>query len=162
MPFFSKIQIPLVILLLLSLFTIIANEIPENKFKTKIYKLKIPSMITFSICSLLINNEIFFNFNFNQEIEFLIVLMFSIPIPFIVSELITKYKINKSYILLFGLVLIITTAIYFKFVYVPYEDYWNETPIVFVHQWIRNWLIFIGLNLIIISGLLRNREKNYR
>jgi uncharacterized membrane protein len=160
--FFDKIQIPIVILLLSSLITIIVNEIPENKFKTKIEKFKIPSMITFLICSLLILNEVFFNFHFNQEIEFLIALIFSIPIPFIVSELITTSKINKTYFLLFGLILTITTAIFFKFVYEPYEDYWNETPIIFVHQWIRNWLIFIGLNLIIIYSLLRNKEKNYR
>ncbi len=157
-PFFAEIQVPIVILLLLSLFIITANKIPENKFKTKIEKFKILSMITFLICSLLILNEIFFNFRFNQGIDFLIVLTFSIPIPFIVSELIIRTKINKTFILLFGLILTITTSIYFKLIYVPYEDYWNETPIIFVHQWTRNWLIFIGLNLIIISRLL----KNYR
>ena len=159
-PFFAKIQIPIVILLLLALFTIIANEILEEKFTVKIKKFKIPSLIICLICSLLVLNEIFFKFNYNQGTHFLVTLMLSIPIPIIINELIITCKTNKIYILLLGLTLIISTVIYFKFIYEPYEDYWNETPIIFVHQWIKNWLIFIGLNLIIIYYLMKNKERN--
>ncbi len=121
MPFFAKIQTPIVILLLLSLFTIIANEITENKSTIKIKKFKIPALLVFLICSLLILNELFFSFNFNQRIDFLVAILFSIPIPFIVNELITTSKINKTYILLLSLILTIPTVLYFEFIYKPYE-----------------------------------------
>lgn len=159
MPFFAKIQTPIVILLLLSLFTIIANEITENKSTIKIKKFKIPALLVFLICSLLILNELFFSFNFNQRIDFLVAILFSIPIPFIVNELITTSKINKTYILLLSLILTIPTVLYFEFIYKPYEGYWNETPILFIHHWIRNWLLFIGLKLNILYYLQKNKEK---
>lgn len=159
-PFFNKIQIPIVILLLISLLVIIATEIPENKFSSKINKFKKPSLLFFLISSLLIFNEIFFSFNFNQGFEFFIIAIFSIPIPFIVSDLIIPFEIKNIYILLIGLFLTISTIIYFQFIYTRYEDYWNGIAIVFIHHWIRNWLIFIGVNLIAIYCFLETKKKN--
>jgi hypothetical protein len=158
-PFFNKIQIPIVILLILSLFTIIVSELPQNKFSSKIEKLIRPSFFIFLICSLLIFNEIFFVFNFNQGIEFIVTVILSIPIPFIISDLIVSSKIKNIYVLFFGLLLTISTVIYFHFFYTTYEDYWNGIAIIFIHQWIRNWMIFIGLILITTYYLLKIEKK---
>lgn len=160
-PFFNKIQIPIVIVLLLSLITIIVSELPQNRFSSKIEKLRKPSSLIFLICSLLLFNEIFFIFYYNQAIEFIVTVVLSIPIPFIIGDFIVSSKIRSIYVLIFGAVLTIPTLLYFQFIYTTYEDYWNGFAILFIHQWIRNWLVFIGLILITSYFYVLKAQKNY-
>lgn len=158
-PFFNKFQIPIVVLMIISLLGVITLELPENKFSPKIREFKKYYSPIFLICLFLIFNEVFFIFHYYQKAEFHITAILAIPIPLIASDLFISSKIKCIYILFFGLLLTIPTFLYFHFIYTTYEDYWFGIPIVYMHFWIRNWLIFIGLNLILIYCLVTIKSR---
>lgn len=151
--FFSKFQLYIVIALLLSLLIQIINEFSKSM---RINVLKKSAQLVFLFTSLLVFNEIFFNFQFNSLniiLELFIVMLFSIPIIFIMKDFLEIIKVRILYALIFGLSISVLTLLYFKYFYISYEDYFDGLPIVFVHHWIRNWIIFIG-GILTLASLL--------
>lgn len=117
-----------------------------------------PAEVIHLIASTLILNEILFAFSFLQVIHFVVAIILALPIPFILYNLGLSKNILKYWTWIGGLILIFT-ILFFDLIYVPYEDYWNGIPIIFIHYWIRNWLVFISITLIAI-GLARKTSAN--
>jgi hypothetical protein len=127
-------------------------------FKNFVKNVKRYTQIVHLISSGIILNEIFFSFSFLQLVDFLIVLLLALPIPIIINDLFATAKSDRFYFIPIGLFLASSTFLFFKFSYNPYEAYWEKIPIMFMHFWIRNWLIFIGINLILIGVLRKNNR----
>jgi hypothetical protein len=148
---FPRFQFSIVIILLLSLTIQIVDAFSKatlpNSWKKK-------AQVIFIVASLLILNEVFFDFQFNSLnliLELSIAIILSIPIVFITMDFLEKNNSRNHYVLTLGLFISILTFIYFKYFYTPHEDYFNEIAILFIHHWIRNWIIFIGLILVLAS-----------
>ena len=112
-----------------SLLTIICLTILTSKEILK-YRLKISLKILNGIKILILTLFLIYldfflkKFNFIQNIEFIIVAYHTLPIVFILNDLLTK-KIVPKYLTILGTTLIIPTLIYFCCIYKPYEAYWN-------------------------------------
>lgn len=137
----------------ISLATLICTLI----FKKSGNAVKIASAL-FIIAALIIINEFLFSNSFHQTLDFLIALLLAIPLPMIINDLLGFHKPRLSNLLILGsFLLLLLTLVFFTFFYVPYEDYLLGLPIVFVHYWIRNWLILISAILLTV-GLLKKRS----
>lgn len=150
---FPKYQILIAAIAMISLVIMIVNYFSSNK---SFIKFKSISKMTFLIAALLIMNEIFFAFHFNSMnliFDLLVTVSLSAPIVFIAKDFLNDKVIKNKYILTAGFLVAVSTFIYFKYFFVEYENYYAGYPIIFIIYWIRNWLIFVGVVLMIASTL---------
>jgi hypothetical protein len=138
---------------LISLFAIAVSS-----YFSKINKYKPKNILTlFRLIYLLLMvyviHRFFHIFWFNQAVDFIIFILYVLPVPFILNDLLKQKWVKIKVWLYIGLFLIITTLLYFKYFYISYEDYWNGTPIVVIHYLIRDWLCLTGTILILVSLL---------
>lgn len=99
-------------------------------------------------------------FSYHQVNEYIITALITLPLAFVFTDLSWLVKLKTKYLLFSGLTLIIPTTIYFQLIYQPYEAYYNDVPIMFLHYNIRNWLCFAGLLLMAVA-LLRWAEQKH-
>jgi hypothetical protein len=99
-------------------------------------------------------------FNFVQNVEYIIVFYHTLPIIYILNDLITE-KVKPKYFAVLGIIFLIPTLIYFGFIYEAYEAYSEDgTPMIFVHQRIRNWICYVGIILILTSIIRKKTNHN--
>lgn len=158
--FDSNLNLVASILTIIGLTILTLKEIRKDKFGIS-NKLINGIRIALLILFLIYINAFLKRFNFTQSVEYIIVIYHTLPVIFILNDLTLK-KIKSKYLAIWGMILLIPTLIYFGFVYEPYEGYWNEIPILFVHQRIRNLICYFGIALILTSIIRRtqlNRKK---
>jgi len=112
----------------------------------------------FLIANITVLNEMFFSFSFNQVIEWVVIILLVFPLLAILDSFRwSKRSIDLS--MFIGSLTIIATVVFFKLIYEPYEAYWMNIPIIFIHYWLRNWLIFIGLTMLGV-GIIKKTTAN--
>lgn len=134
-----------------------AKEILKTRFKIPekvLNGIKIVLLILF----LIYLNVFLKQFNFEQNVEYIIVFYHTLPIIYILNDSITE-KIRPKYFAILGIIFLIPTLIYFGFIYEAYEAYSEDgTPMIFVHQRIRNWICYVGITLILTSIIRKKTE----
>ena len=152
----SNLNLLTSLLTIFGLTILTAKEILKTWFKISekvLNGIKIVLLILF----LIYLNVFLKQFNFEQNVEYIIVFYHTLPIIYILNDLITE-KIKQKYFAILGIIFLIPTLIYFGFIYEAYEAYSEDgTPMIFVHQRIRNWICYVGITLILTSII---RKKN--
>lgn len=148
----TKWNFLLSLLIAVCLSILVLREILKDKIKISDKLLTVVKVMVL-ILLLIYLNVLLKQFNFIQKTEYVIIAILTLPVPWILNELLVE-NINVRYLAIGGVFFLATTLSYFEFVYEPYEAYSsNGMPIVFVHQRIRNWLCYIGVIMIVISIL---------
>ena len=146
----SKLNLATSILTIIGLTILTFKEIRKDKFKIS-DKLLNGIKIVLLFLFLIYLNVFLKRFNFIQKVDYIIVVILTLPIVWILNELLSG-KFKAKYLAIIGLIFLVPTLIYFGFIYEPYEAYSNDgMPIIFVHQRIRNWFCYIGIALILTS-----------
>jgi hypothetical protein len=150
----SNLNLLTSLLTIFALTTLTAKEILKTRFKISEMVLKGIKIVLLFL--FLIYLYVFLKqFNFEQNVEYIIVFYHTLPIIYILNDLITE-KVKSKYLAILGIILLIPTLIYFGFIYESYEAYSEDgTPMIFVHQRIRNWICYVGITLILTS-IIRN------
>ncbi|MDR6967692.1 hypothetical protein J2X31_001704 [Flavobacterium arsenatis] len=153
---FSFLKINQFMLSLIALVTLISLlSLIVASFTRKLYNVRKIASVLFLLSAAIICNELLFSYSFHQPLVFLIGLTLLAPFPFVLDELIhIEKKKNIYFVVLFSLIVLISTLVFFIVFYVPYEDYLGGLPIMFVHHWIRNWIIAIAI-VSIVFGILK-------
>lgn len=152
----TKLNLVTSILAVIGLSILMLKEVFNEKIKISE---KIMSGIKIGVIILfLIYLNVFLKwFTFVGYVEYVVVTYLTFPIVLILKDIIPD-NIKSKYLALFGVLLLFPTLMYFGFFYETYEDYSSDgTPIVFVHQSIRNWICYIGIALILTS-LIRKKQ----
>ena len=151
----TKLNFATSLLAIIGLIILALKEVFNDKFKIpqKVLKgIKIGILILF-----LIYLNVFLKwFTFVKYVNYIVVTYLTLPIIFILKDFIPN-TIKSKYLTLIGVLLLLPALIYFGFYYEAYESYSSDgTPIVFVHQRIRNWICYIGVTLILTSIIRKN------
>lgn len=155
----TKFNLATSILTIIGLIILTLKETFYNRFKVseKVLRgIKIGILILF-----LIYLNVFLKwFTFVGYVDYIVVTYLTLPIIFILKDIIPDNAKSK-YLAIIGILLLLPTLIYFGVFYEDYEDYSSDgTPIVFVHQRIRNWICYIGITLILTSLIRKKTNHN--
>jgi len=155
----SSLNLLTSLLTIFGLTILTAKEILKTRFKISekvLNGIKIVLLILF----LIYLNVFLKQFNFEQNVEYIIVFYHTLPIIYILNDLI-KEKVKPKYLAILGIIFLIPTLIYFGFIYEAYEAYSEDgTPMIFVHQRIRNWICYVGIILILTSIIRKKTNHN--
>jgi hypothetical protein len=150
----SNLNLLTSLLTIFGLITLTAKEILKTRFKISEKVLNVIKIVLL-ILFLIYLNVFLKQFNFEQNVEYIIVFYHTLPIIYMLNDLITE-KVKSKYLAILGIILLIPTLIYFGFIYESYEAYSEDgKPMIFVHQRIRNWICCVGITLILTS-IIRN------
>ncbi len=155
----TKLNFATSFLTVIGLLILTLKEVLNDRFKISekiLSSIKIGILILF-----LIYLNVFLKwFTFVDYVDYVVVIYLTLPIIFILKDIIPN-TIKSKYLTLIGILLLLPTLIYFGFFYEAYEDYSSDgTPIIFVHQRIRNWLCYIGITLILTSIIRKKSNHN--
>jgi hypothetical protein len=155
----TKLNFATSLLTIIGLIILTLKEIFNDRFKISeklLNGIKIGILILF-----LIYLNVFLKwFTFVGYVDYIVVTYLTLPIIFILKDIIPDI-IKSKYVTIIGILLLLPTLIYFEFYYETYEDYASDgTPIVFVHQRIRNWICYIGIVLILTSIIRKKTNHN--
>lgn len=140
-------------LILISLGLLILYDLLKNRINNNHYPIVLALRFLFLLLMYFDINYFLKIFSFHETTEYIIIILYTLPVVFVVKDLIQSLNFKTKHLALLGFILTIPTLIYFQAIYEPYEDYWNGIPIMFVHFRIRNWVCFIGFTLILVSIL---------
>jgi hypothetical protein len=154
----SKLNLITSTLTIIGLAILIFNEFLKDKFKIS-EKVLMGIKVVLLIFILTYLNVFLKLFDFTQDTEYIIVTYLTLPIIFILKDLLSD-KIKSKYLATLGLLLLIPTLIYFVYFYEPSEEFWNELPMRSLHYRIRNWICYIGITLILTSII--RKKLNYK
>ncbi|MFC3972606.1 hypothetical protein [Maribacter confluentis] len=155
----TKLNFATSLLTIIGLLILTLKEILNDRFQISE---KILSGIKIGILMLfLIYLNVFLKwFTFVGYVEYVVVTYLTLPIIFILKDIMPD-TIKSKYLILIGILILLPTLIYFGFFYESYEDYSSDgTPIMFVHQRIRNWICYIGITLILTSIIREKTNHN--
>jgi uncharacterized membrane protein len=155
----TKLSFITSLLTIIGLLILNLKEILNDKFKISekiLNGIKIGILILF-----LIYLNVFLKwFSFVGYVDYIVVTYLTLPIIFILKDIIPN-TIKSKYLTLIGISILLPTLIYFGLFYEAYEDYSSDgTPIMFVHQRIRNWICYIGITLILTSIIRKKTNHN--
>ncbi len=154
----SKWNLITSLLAIIGLTILTFKEILKTRFKIS-ERILIAIKTAILILFLIYLNVFLKWFNFVGYVDYLVVTYLTLPIIFILKDLIPS-NIKSKYLASLGIVLLLPTLIYFGFIYETYEAYSKDgTPIVFVHQRIRNWVCYIGI-VLILTSIIRNKTNH--
>lgn len=155
----TKLNISTSLLTIIGLFILTLKEILNDRFKISekfLSGIEIGILILF-----LIYLNVFLKwFTFVGYVDYVVLTYLTLPIIFILKEIMPD-TIKSKYLTLIGILMLLPTLIFFGFFYEAYEDYSSDgTPIMFVHQRIRNWICYIGITLILTSIIRKKTNHN--
>ncbi|WAC02160.1 hypothetical protein N7U66_20695 [Lacinutrix neustonica] len=155
----TKLNFATSLLSIIGLLILTLKEILNDRFQISekiLSGIKIGILILF-----LIYLNVFLKwFTFVGYVDYIVVTYLTLPIIFILRDIIPD-TIKSKNLTLIGFLLLLPTLIYFGLFYEAYEDYSSDgMPIMFVHQRIRNWICYIGIALILTSIIRKKTNHN--
>lgn len=126
---------------ILLIANLILLSLSETKLSIRGLSIKQLSLSYLSL-SVILLNELLFKFNFYRMIDFIILLCLTIAIPFVLSNIMKRIRLVS---LILVALTTITTFSYYRFMYKPTDTYLLGYNSLFVHNWVRNWIVFSGI-----------------
>ncbi len=155
----TKLNFATAFLTIIGLIFIVKKEIFKEKLNVS-KKLLTGINIGVLILFLIYLNVFLKWFTFVDKVDYIVVTYLTLPIIFILKDIIPDIM-KSRHLTLIGITLLVPTLFYFGFFYKAYENYSSDgTPIVFVHQRIRNWICYIGTTLILTSIIRKKTTHN--